>query len=270
MIRNFWDIVSEGLRMDGTGKLVLWIILAFVFSTICWWICTHYTKLWNTQYHVTGGFHVLCGIAAIITFFATLSFIGLKNTKPVAEQMVDDWSELVNEDYELQEYSFVRAFEAVEASGLEDMRGYRHPSQGGQLIPLSHRESQITTSSIYAGDACRDFGYKYPFLGWFLKADQGVPTEQIADDLEAWFNRYPGHSYPLDRGFKLGVAQIQSQLQAQTGRIVRITRLWLVALFLLVQLIPFGAISYLAYKDISKRHSSSRTPYKDNFNLDEI
>lgn len=269
MLKNFWDIISEGLAMDGTGKLILWIVLALAFSALCWYICTNYTKLWNKRYHVTGGFHVLCGIAALVTFFAVLAFIGLKNTKPVAERMVEEWSEDVVDDYELQNAAFVNAFDQVAASGREDMRGYRHPSQGGNIIPLSHPETQLLTSSIYAATACQDFGRKYPFLGWFLKADEGVPTELIVNDVNTWFRRHPGGIYPLEQGFVLGVHQIQSQLQEQTGRIVRITRGWLVLLFLLVQLIPFGAIGYMAYQDLTHNQQIAKD-YSDDFDIDNI
>lgn len=269
MLKNFWDIISEGLAMDGTGKLILWIVLALAFSALCWYICTNYTKLWNKRYHVTGGFHALCGIAALVTFFAVLAFIGLKNTKPVAERMVEEWSEDVVDDYELQNAAFENAFDQVAASGLENMRGFRHPSQGGLIIPLSHPETQLLVSGIYAGAACRDFGAKYPFLGWFLKTDEGVPTELIAADQQAWFRRHPGQNYPLEQGFKLGVRQIQDQLQEQTGRIVRITRGWLVLLFLLVQLIPFGAIGYMAYQDLTHNKRLAQD-YTDDFDIDNI
>ena len=75
MFKNFLDIITEGLAMDGTGKLILWIVLAIAFSALCWWICTNYTKLWNKRYHVTNGFHALCGAAALVTFFTVLAFM---------------------------------------------------------------------------------------------------------------------------------------------------------------------------------------------------
>ena len=253
--------------MDGAGLFFLWFVLAAAFSALVWWVCTHYTRLWNKEYEVTSGFHVLCAAAAIITFAATLCFIGLKNTKSVAQEMVDEWTENVENDVALQNASFVRSFHAVKESGLENMRGYLAPEAGGDLIPMSCKETQTLVSSIYAGDACRDFGRKYPFLGWFLKADEGVPTVLIAADCDKWFLSHPGGAYPLERGYELGVRQINTQLQEQTGRIVRVTRTWLVLLFLLVQLIPFGAIGYIAYKDIFSRHSQRKSD-TDNFDLD--
>lgn len=35
MFQNFIDIVTEGLFMDGTGMLLLWIAVALGFSTLC-------------------------------------------------------------------------------------------------------------------------------------------------------------------------------------------------------------------------------------------
>lgn len=269
MFRNFLEIIGEGLRMDGAGLLFLWLIIAAAFSALCWWICTHYTRLWNKKYEVTTGFHIICAVAALITFSATLCFIGLKNMRPVAQDMVDEWAEDAGNDYELQDASFVKAFYAVKDAGKENMRGYRTPEKGGNIIPMSNKETRILVSYVYASDACNDFYAKYPFLGWFLEADEGVPTELIAADQNKFFKSHPGEAYPLERGFQLGIEQINTQLQEQTDRIVRVTRIWLVLLFLLVQLIPFGAIGYMAYRDIFNRQSvrNADDSYSDNFDL---
>lgn len=270
MFKNFIQIISSGLRMDGAVLFALWIVLAAAFSTLVWWACTHYTRLWNRKYEVSAGFHVLCGVAAVITFAATLCFIGLKNMKPVAQEMVDEWTEKATEDGVLQDGSFRKAYYSVKDAGKEDMRAYRTPESGGDLIPMSYRETHLLVSSIYAGDACRDFGEKFPFLGWFLKADEGVPAEIIAADQNAWFRSHPGGVYPLERGFQLGINQINTQLREQTGRIVIVTRTWLILLFLLVQLIPFGSIGYMAYKDLFRHKGKEAESYNDSFDFDNI
>jgi hypothetical protein len=84
MLRNFIQVVSGGLRMDGAAWLVVYILLAIALSALIWWVCTHYTRLWNRVYEVTPSFHALCGAAALFTFFGVLGFIGLKNMRPVA------------------------------------------------------------------------------------------------------------------------------------------------------------------------------------------
>jgi len=256
MFRNFLHIIREGLSMDGTGKLVLWIVVAIAFSALCWWACTHYTKLWNKRYHVTDGFHVLCGAAAVVTFLATLGFIGLKNMRPVAERMVDTWSDAVMQDSDLSAACFHDAYYAIKDSGLENMRGYKAPEQGGDLIPISRKETQILVGQIYAGNACRNFSVSYPFIGYFIKAHDGVPSEIIAADVNAFFKSRRGQTYPLEQGFVLAIDQISSDLQSQCGRIVRITRSWLVILFLLVQLVPFGLVGYLAYEALRRGRRS--------------
>lgn len=269
MLGNFFDIILEGLRMDGAGYLFLWFVISAAFSLFCWWVCTHYTRLWNRKYEVTSGFHIFCAVAALVTFASILCFIGLKNMRYVAREMVDEWTAEAQDNYQLQNDSFIEAFHSVEAAGLEDMRGVRKPENGGDIIPVSHKKTQILVSGIYASAACRNFYENYPFLGWFLKADEGVPSELIAADINAFFSRNSREPYPLERGFQLGIEQINTQLQEQTGRIVRITRLWLLVIFLTVQLIPFGAIGYLAYRDIFERHSGKEDKEyaSDDFNL---
>lgn len=251
--------------------LLLWIVVALGFSALCWWICTHYTKLWNKRYRVKQGFHIICSISAIITFLAVLSFIGLKNTKLVAREMVDEWEYDIVEDYELQNSIFLKAYETVADSGLEKMNGYPHPSIGGDLIPMNHQETQFKVSKIYAEGVCEDFHHNNPFLGWFLKTDEGVPTEMIAADQENFFKNTPNGTYTLGDGFNLGVKHISKQLQEQTPRIVKVTRLWLVMFFLAIQLIPFGIIGFLAYKDLfNHKDENLENNDSDNFDFDNI
>lgn len=200
MVRNFLDIVTKGLLMDGPVKLMLWIVLAIAFSAFCWWICTHYTKLWNKRYDIRPNFKYICSIAAGITFLTVLSFIGLKNTRPVAEAMVEKWENDVIDNEALQTESLVKAYEAVASSGLETMDGYPHPSQGGNMIPMNSSKAQILTSAIYASKACENFQRSHPFLGWFLKADKGIPSEMIAADLDAFFTANRGGGLSFEPG----------------------------------------------------------------------
>ena len=270
MLRNFIQICSEGLRMEGTARLIIYLVIAFVLSGFVWWACTHYTKLWNKVYHVTPSFHVLCGIAALVTFFSTLGFIGLKNMKPVAEQWVAQWAADVMDDYDLSNRCFKEAFYAIRYAGIEDMRGFRSPENGGDLIPISSNKTQVLVGEIYAGNACLDFTLRNPFIGHFLKADDGVPSEIIAADVNRFFKTNRGETYPLEQGFVLAIDQISSDLQSQCGRIVRVSRFWLVLIFLLVQLIPFGTIGYLAYKDLKNNRKTDRESYHDDFDFDNI
>ena len=268
MLRNFIQIVSEGIRMDGTGWTIVYVVLALLLSAVVWWTCTHYTKLWNTVYQVTPSFHILCSVAAVVTFFATLCFIGLKNMKPVSERIVEEWGEEVMADYDLSGRCFHDAYYAIRDAGLEDLSGYRTPENGGDLIPVSSRETRILVGEIYAGNACRDFARRNPFIGYFLKADDGVPSEIIAEDVDAFFRARSGETYPLERGFELAIRQIASDLQSQCGKIVRRTRWWLFLAFLLVQSIPFGAIGYLAWKDLKNHRRTKAEADHDDYDFD--
>ena len=108
--------------MDGAVWLVVYILLAIALSAFIWWVCTHYTRLWNRVYEVTPSFHVLCGAAALITFFTTLGFIGLKNMRPVAEEMVEAWSEDVMEDDALASRCFAGRGTGCRNGSVLDLR----------------------------------------------------------------------------------------------------------------------------------------------------
>ena len=256
--------------MDGAAWLVFFILFAIALSALIWWICTHYTQLWNRVYEVTPSCHALCGAAALITFFATLGFIGLKNMRPVAEQMVVEWSDDVMEDGELSSRCFRDAYYAIQKSGLEDMRGFAAPENGGEYIPISHRETQILVGQIYAGNACRVFSRHDPCIGHFLKAKDGVPSEMIARDVESFFRSGKGNTYPLEQGFVLAIEKISSDLQSQCGRIVRVCRGWLILLFLMVQLVPFGLIGYLAYRELRRCRKAGRPSEYEDIDFENI
>ncbi len=255
----------EGVLMDGAGKFVLYFLAALFMSVLCWIVCTRYTKLWNKEFSVSPSFHFVCALAAIITFFTTLIFIGLKNTRPVAESLVQQWSEELVSDSELSNESFREAFYAIKDAGKENIKNYKTPENGGTLIPMSYPETYELVGRIYADAACRDFNDRFPFLGYFLHADSGIPTEVVAEDVARFFANDRSKTYPLQHGMTLAIQHIGEDLQMQTGRIVRITRRWLLILFLLVQAVPFGIIGYLAYKDLHFGHHDIMSDYEDEF-----
>ncbi|WP_413854831.1 hypothetical protein [Candidatus Ruminimicrobium bovinum] len=252
--------------MDGIGRFILYFMIALVMSAVCWFVCFHYTKLWNKRFHVSPSFHIVCCVAAVITFVATMAFIGLKNTKPVAESIVQAWSEDLMDDDKLQSECFRQSYYSIKGAGLERIDEYKTPEEGGKLIPMAHSETYELVGGIYANGACQDFNDRFPFLGYFLHADAGVPAEVIAADVTSFFASSHERLYQLDRGMKLAIQYISNDLQAQAGRIVRITRMWLILLFLLVQFIPFGIIGYLAYKDL---HFSRHEHFTDDDSFDD-
>lgn len=95
--------------------------------------------------------------------------------KLVAERMVEEWEYDVVNDGDLQNESFIMAYEAVADSGLEKMDGYLSPFLGGNFIPMEHEETQLLVSSIYAGNACDDFIENILFLVGFSRPIKESP-----------------------------------------------------------------------------------------------
>lgn len=254
MIKNFFNIIFDGLLMDGVGFTILYILISVAFAILWWVVCVNYTKLWNKRFHVSPSFHILCFIAASISFLSALSFIGLKNLQSVSEQFVTEWSENILDDTEFQNTLFEDAYYAIEEEGEENMAGFPAPEDGGHTIPVSSIGSMVLVSSIYADGACNNFDECYPFLGFFLDADAGIPTDILAEDIEDWLQSNP--VYQTTRGMEVAVEYIENDLINQASQIVRTCRWWLVLLFLAVQMVPFVIIGILAYNDLNRHHVS--------------
>ena len=56
--------------------------------------------------------------------------------------------------------------------------------------------------------------------------------------------------YPSSRAINLAASIVKDQLEKQTPRVVRVSRLVLTLLFFLVEAIPYSIVGMAAYKDL--------------------
>jgi hypothetical protein len=75
----------------------------------------------------------------------------------------------------------------------------------------------------------------------------------ISADMNNFFAEHRGEKHPiynLNHGVDIAADLFARNLESQTSKVVTKARRWITALFLLVQLIPFGLIGYSAYMDL--------------------
>ena len=248
MIQDFINVLFRCIAYLPMKQLFLTTLMGIGLAVLCWVICNYYTRLWNKKYHLTFTHHVLCGIAALFTFFFVLAFSGLSYLKEVSVDCLNDWSTQILNDNEWAASTFQKAFYKIKENGLEDFSNVPAPGNLGSHIPVNNDRSKEECANIFTNEACRNFNITNSFLSKIIWTSPEVPQEIINKDMNEYFTT--NSTYPPERAISLATNQIKSGLILQTPRVVAIARFTLIVLFFLLQLIPFGLIGYSAYKDI--------------------
>lgn len=226
-------------------------IIGLLLGVICWIACSYYSRLWNLRYRITITHHILCGIAAILTFVFTLIFSGLQYTKEAAYVLIDIWQKIeINLDENWKHQTFEKAYKKVKLLGTEDFSKYPSPAEGGRVIPTTKNESYNAVAEIYANEAVQHFKEAHSYLSKILWAKSDTPARVIYNDIERFFKANRGGRYSTEDAIGLAGKLIKQGLDLQVPRVVTISQIVIVFLFFLVQSIPFALIGYSAYKDL--------------------
>jgi hypothetical protein len=227
------------------------VFVGVVLALVCWYGCYAYTRLWNRRFHVKPIHHVLCALAALITLGFSVLYPALAYVREAGEASIASWEATVNRDGVWAATTFRTAYQAVRKLGIEDFKGVPEPGAVQSWIPTSHDESRQTAAGVYASSACNHFSRSRPFLSKLVWARPGIPTEVVFADVRRWHRTNP--NYPPERAIELAVEQIRAGLVAQVPRIVALSRILTIILFLLAQAVPFGLVGWAAYRDIQVR-----------------
>jgi len=238
--------------------LILSVLAGLVLAAVCLLVAVNYTRLWNTRYRPGLIHYVLCGIAAVITFLATVIYFALGYTPKAAVSQVQKWETALQADKGFSSREAAAAYWAVKSSRLEeqyiaqyappgtpDFHGYPQNSNGAQRI----------SAKVYADAAVRNYKEQNPFLSIFV-APREAPVDVWYNDETAFFRseaqKHPGQAatYYDNKGIAAVAAAIDKDIVAEAQRLIPETRTILVCLFVLAQLIPFSLIGWAAYRDI--------------------
>lgn len=224
------------------------VVGGIVLAALCWFLCTVYTHLWNRRYRLTFANHVFCAVASLLTFLFVLTFASLAYTKEAALTRIDLWHIQLKSDAAWERSTFAKAYNRVKDLGIEDFSNVPPPDTPGVVIPVTRDESRQTAASTYANAACENFDEMHPFLSKIVWSRAEIPAEVVLADIRQWLQT--NQVYPTDKAVELAAEQIKAGLDPQTPRVVYLSRLALIVLFLLVQALAFGLIGWAAYTDI--------------------
>ena len=233
------------------GSFRLTVLAGILLAGLCWYLCAVYTRMWNKRFRITLTHHMLCGFASLCTLFFTVLFASLAYTKEAALASISLWQVQLNNDQAWADRTFAKAYDKVKDLGTEDFSNAPPPGSPGSLIPTNSDEARQTAASTYANEACRHFDARRPFLSKVVWSSPGVPSDIIFQDVRKWHETNP--NYPPARAIDIAAIQIKEGLDPQAPRVISLSRTALTALFLLIQVIPFGLIGWAAYRDIKAR-----------------
>ncbi|MDR1866247.1 MAG: hypothetical protein LBR08_11835 [Bacteroidales bacterium] len=256
MIKDFFDILSECISLLGAGQWTGVLTVSFVLAILCWVICVYYTKLWNKRFHVKAQHHLICGIAVALTFLFSIGYYAFGNLENIVLEIVDEWEEELVTDGEWSDATFEKAWLAVEEVNPAAFLNVPQPGDEDSYIPFTSDEMQQTCITTYVDAACESFKTDHPYLNTLIHAEAGLSEEVIDTDVTDFFNNNPGSAYLHNNAIALAAEHIRDELILQAPGTVTKTRLLLVLLFLLIQLIPFGWIGYCAYQDLHIRQQT--------------
>lgn len=254
-LEDFLSILGGSIAITAaTGRqpFVSAAILGLLLAAGCWWVCSHYSRLWNKKYRVKPLHHLLCGIAALVTLLATLVFVSLRNTLPAAKASVGMWEIQILADTQWANSTFMETYRKVQALGIEDFTNHPPPTGNGQgSIPTTQKRSQLEAALTYSGAAASHFRKNRPYLASMTKAETETPKELVQADMERHFQTNP--NYPPQKAVALVAGRIEQGLQEQLPRVVKVLRAQFVALFLFFQVIPFALVGWTAYRELKVR-----------------
>jgi len=250
MIRDFFDIISQCIAAVSSGAFFGVLLLSLLLGALCWIGCSYYTRLWHKRFHVRLQHHLLCGIAAVLTVISTVLFYAVDNLVFIVDEIIDEWSEKLVDDDEWGSQTYAIAFYAVKEKYSREFTGVPEPGKRNSHIPFNNDDMTHICVETYVNEACADFSTLHPFLNKMLRARPGISEEKIKNDIQEYFRTTKIDTYPLYRAIVIAAEHIRENLLEQSPETVRKTRRILVALFLVVQMIPFGVIGHCAYKDL--------------------
>ncbi|MGA2048763.1 MAG: hypothetical protein ABSG96_13790 [Terracidiphilus sp.] len=232
---RFWLLALTGVGLAALG----------------WIVCAIYTRLWNNQFHLTALHQVFCVFAGVCTLLFAILFASVLFVEDAANASIFLWQKQLKADSAWSQQTFRKAYNNVKDLGVEDFSNVPAPDAGGNFFPTTYDESRETAAPTYAQSACDHFSESHRFLSKVVWSSPGVPADVVFNDVKIWQQKSP--MYPAERGIELAGEQIRLELAPQTPRLVLITRIVLVVLFLLVQAIPFGLVGWAAFSDIRAR-----------------
>lgn len=251
-----WDIIFivkaslSTFLQNNLQSLLITILVGTILAILGWLISINYHKMWNKGFQIQGWHHALCAIVAIITFSFTVIFASMTHVGVIVQSVIETWNRSILSDKDWRNKVFAKAYNEIKKLNTEDFSNYPPPSKDGTLIPISKLESQELMAKIYAESVAESFDVAHPFLSSLIWASPEEAKAQITKSSLAFFEKNKNVPYEFTEAIKIATNDIRTDLESQIEQTVWFSRLIIVLVFFILQLIPFGIISWQAYSGL--------------------
>ena len=280
----------HAVKSFSTLQFTLGFAFAGVLAALTWMAAVYSAKLWNMAYHTKPVSHVLGFFAALLTFFYVIIFISFGKIDALTRLYVDVWSESLKINQPWQEATFKKAFYAAKETDPEGFLNVKSPENGGDFIPVRDNNVRVEVAWVYASMANQNFKTSHPFLNRILFGNNiKIARKDISNDMQAYFSNNNDASeqksvkteiediidkyaanvdlswvtdlyqangntqtkyYQAAWAVDLASENIKKQLHKRVKRVKFLARTGLTLVFIVLQLIPFGLIGFMAYRDL--------------------
>ena len=242
-------IAFSGLQKLSVKDFYLTIFAAMLFSALIGFTCHFFYKLWNKSYQKTLAHKIMTVFSSVLSFLFIICFVGFTFLEEVAMSNILIWKESLHTDKEYTDNAFAKAYQNVKELGTENFSNVPEPGQSGSHIPVTKTESQLEAGKTYYQEAVNNFKKSHGFLNAILSVKSDNTPEAVQKDMQRYFSG-GNSSYNPDSGIEIVANNLKESLFKQAPKVVKLSRIILVILFVIVQMLPFGLISYSAYKDL--------------------
>lgn len=256
LLSEFYKLALNciGILRSDDPKLFIGAILAgLTVGGLLWWGAFWWARLWNKKYSLTPLHHVLAALVLLLATGYALTSVSLKYAARTVESKVRLWQEAANLDADLKSRLSARLYDEVAARGTEDISKIPDPrtlapGETWTFTYQNHTETQAVIGDVYTKGALQHFEKSHPLLALILSP--AVPAELIIEDIRVKSRANPSGIYQLNDGTRLLVEQMFVKMSDQIWRVVMVSRITLLVLFLIFLSIPIVLIAMAAYRDI--------------------
>jgi hypothetical protein len=178
MIRDLFPFLYRTFLSLKAGDQVLWLVVSGAVAVAFYVGALNYTRLWNLKAPRRWTYHLLCGVAALLSFTCSISFVCLGHLGEVAHRMVDGWAEALIQDNAWAAATFDKAYNQVKAAGKETFG----PTLG-RSIPAKEPETRALVARIYTEAGCENFATYSPFLNRVISPSIDGNAKLLTDDM---------------------------------------------------------------------------------------
>lgn len=252
MLEIWWLSLSQTMR-DQTMRFPMALVIGVLLAGVLWLLAAYSARLWNRRFYLNVGLQVLCGIAAVLTLFFTLTFASSDSLKEAVRQRLDKWEYKAKNDAVWKDEAFKRAYDEVAVSGSETtVKKSPTPRTDPSIttLPMNNPNTKKIVARSHAFSALEYFNQECPYLASVLNAPGSIPDDILNEDLIDWFTKNPGTSYPQERGISVLLKILKNQGEKQIEPVVSYTKRLSLGLFIVTQFVVFALIALLAYRSI--------------------